>query len=100
MDTFALAGFAERKVLVQTRTSSNASEIVMDPKIYVLYCTDGAGEAQRYTRPYFEPFGPYRLRRTTRFQEPLFLDTPPVSRVRAVRTHGLNGGVGSDNEYL
>lgn len=33
-----------------------------------------AGEAQRYTRAYFESFGLYRLRGTTRYPEPSLLD--------------------------
>ena len=66
-----------------------------------------AGLAQRWGREYFEKLGLYRLRGTIRYpgatpsrpredRVMLRADRPPVSRVREIRTHGLNGGVGSE----
>ena len=64
-----------------------------------------AGQAQRWDRAYFEGLGLHRLRGTIRYlgHSPgngslrnAASRRPPVSRVREIRTHGLNGGVGSD----
>jgi RNA-directed DNA polymerase len=64
-----------------------------------------AGQAQRWDREYYEQLGLYRLRGTIRYpaqaswqQESrvmLRADRPLVSRVREIRMHGLEGGVGS-----
>lgn len=54
-----------------------------------------AGEADRWSRDYFHNLGLHRLRGTVRYPEIVnYRDTerPPVSRVREIRTHGLNGG--------
>ena len=59
-----------------------------------------AGEASRWTRDSFHRLGLIRLRGTVRYPERAFweaalmlpLERPPVSRVREIRTHGLNGG--------
>lgn len=64
-----------------------------------------AGQAQRWDRGYFESLGLHRLRGTIRYpgknpgnRSPRNAASrrPPVSRVREIRTHGLNGGVGSE----
>jgi RNA-directed DNA polymerase len=64
-----------------------------------------AGQAQRWDREYFERLGLHRLRGTIRYpgknpgnRSPRNAASrrPPVSRVREIRTHGLNGGVGSE----
>ncbi|MFZ5543908.1 MAG: group II intron reverse transcriptase/maturase [Pseudomonadota bacterium] len=64
-----------------------------------------AGLSQRWDRAYFESLGLHRLRGTIRYpgQPPgnrsprnAASRRPPVSRVREIRTHGLNGGVGSE----
>jgi group II intron reverse transcriptase/maturase len=54
-----------------------------------------AGEAAGWNRDYFHNLGLHRLRGTVRYPEIVqYRDTerPPVSRVREIRTHGLNGG--------
>jgi len=54
-----------------------------------------AGEASRWNRDYFHNLGLHRLRGTVRYPEIVqYRDTerPPVSRVREIRMHGLNGG--------
>jgi len=54
------------------------------------------GEMARWTRDEFVRLGLYRLRGTVRYPgaRPMPLpDRPPVSRVREIRTHGLNGGL-------
>lgn len=54
------------------------------------------GEAKRWSREYFEAFGLHRLRGTIRYPEVVnyrFSESPPVSRVRENRTHGLKGGL-------
>jgi RNA-directed DNA polymerase len=54
-----------------------------------------AGEARRWTRDYFHNLGLHRLRGTVRYPEAVQYrdaERPPVSRVRAIRMHGLNGG--------
>jgi RNA-directed DNA polymerase len=64
-----------------------------------------AGLAKRWDREYFEKLGLHRLRGTIRYpgKNPgnrslrnAASRRPPVSRVREIRTHGLNGGVGSE----
>ena len=54
-----------------------------------------AGEMSRWTADAFHEFGVHRLRGTVRYpgqaQVPRS-ERPPVSRVREIRTHGLNGG--------
>ena len=65
-----------------------------------------AGKAQRWDREYFESLGLHRLRGTIRYPgktpgnrslRNAASRRPPVSRVREIRTHGLNGGVGSES---
>jgi RNA-directed DNA polymerase len=54
------------------------------------------GEAEAWTRDFFEGHGLVRLRGTIRYpagRVMLHLDRPPVSRVREIRTHGLKGGL-------
>jgi group II intron reverse transcriptase/maturase len=54
-----------------------------------------AGEMQRWTRDAFHELGLHRLRGTVRYPGHAQLprpERPPVSRVREIRTHGLNGG--------
>jgi len=64
-----------------------------------------AGRSRHWDRAYFESLGLHRLRGTIRYpgQPPgnrsprnAASRRPPVSRVREIRTHGLNGGVGSE----
>ena len=53
------------------------------------------GEWKRWSREYFEAFGLHRLRGTVRYPEAVncrFSESPPVSRVRENRMHGLKGG--------
>jgi hypothetical protein len=53
------------------------------------------GEWERWNRDYFHALGLHRLRGTVRYPEAVnyrFSERPPVSRVREIRTHGLNGG--------
>jgi group II intron reverse transcriptase/maturase len=55
-----------------------------------------AGEMSRWTRQAFEALGLHRLRGTIRYPGHAQLprsERPPVSRVREIRTHGLNGGL-------
>ena len=55
-----------------------------------------AGEMARWTRDAFHELGVHRLRGTVRYPGHAQLsrpDRPPVSRVREIRTHGLNGGL-------
>jgi RNA-directed DNA polymerase len=61
-----------------------------------------AGEVDRWTCDYFYNLGLHRLRGTVRYPEqPLATggrvmlrpERPPVSRVREIRMHGLNGGL-------
>ncbi len=57
-----------------------------------------AGEAKRWTRDYFYNLGLHRLRGTVKYPEPAqsrVPESPPVSRVREIRTHGLKGGLDS-----
>ena len=54
------------------------------------------GEMTRWTRDVFRQLGVHRLRGTVRYPGHAQLprsDRPPVSRVREIRTHGLNGGL-------
>ncbi|MCE9576181.1 MAG: group II intron reverse transcriptase/maturase [Deltaproteobacteria bacterium] len=54
-----------------------------------------AGEMARWTRDEFVRLGLYRLRGTVRYPGARTMplsERPPVSRVREIRTHGLNGG--------
>lgn len=54
-----------------------------------------AGEMTRWTRHAFHDFGLHKLLGTIRYPGSTQLprpDRPPVSRVREIRTHGLNGG--------
>jgi len=54
-----------------------------------------AGEMQRWTRAAFHAMGLHKLLGTVRYPAPTKLprsERPPVSRVREIRTHGLNGG--------
>jgi RNA-directed DNA polymerase len=53
------------------------------------------GEMERWTRDEFVRLGLHRLRGTVRYpgtRTMPFPDRPPVSRVREIRKHGLNGG--------
>lgn len=70
-----------------------------------------AGQTERWDRAYFESLGLHRLRGTIRYAGSFILpatggrvmlraDRPPVSRVREIRMHGLNGGVGSSGQLL
>jgi len=55
-----------------------------------------AGEMRRWTRDAFHALGVHRLRGTVRYPDRAQLprsERPPVSRVREIRTHGLNGGL-------
>jgi group II intron reverse transcriptase/maturase len=55
-----------------------------------------AAEVKSWSREYFESFGLHRLRGTIRYPEVVnyrFSESPPVSRVRENRTHGLKGGL-------
>jgi group II intron reverse transcriptase/maturase len=55
-----------------------------------------AGELARWTRDAFHELGLHRLRGTVRYPGQAQLprsERPPVSRVREIRTHGLNGGL-------
>ena len=54
-----------------------------------------AGEMRRWTRDAFHELGLHRLRGTIRYPGHARVprsERPPVSRVREIRTHGLNGG--------
>jgi RNA-directed DNA polymerase len=54
------------------------------------------GEMNRWTRDAFHDLGVHRLRGTVRYPGHAQLprsERPPVSRVREIRTHGLNGGL-------
>jgi RNA-directed DNA polymerase len=54
------------------------------------------GEMERWTRDEFVRLGLHRLRGTVRYPNARTMplpDRPPVSRVREIRTHGLNGGL-------
>jgi RNA-directed DNA polymerase len=54
------------------------------------------GEMTRWTRDEFVRLGLHRLRGTIRYPGSRTMplpDRPPVSRVREIRTHGLNGGL-------
>jgi hypothetical protein len=64
----------------------------------------GQARRRRWDREYFESLGLHRLRGTIRYPANLLAtgvrvmlraDRPLVSRVREIRMHGLNGGVGS-----
>ncbi len=53
------------------------------------------GESTRWSRDFFVNLGLHRLRGTVRYPEIVQCrdtERPPVSRVREIRTHGLNGG--------
>ena len=55
-----------------------------------------AGEMRRWTRDAFHELGVHRLRGTVRYPDNAQVprsERPPVSRVREIRTHGLNGGL-------
>ena len=55
-----------------------------------------AGEMSRWTRDEFLRLGLHRLRGTVRYPGTRTTprpERPPVSRVREIRTHGLNGGL-------
>ena len=56
-----------------------------------------AGQAVSWTREEYEAKGLHRLRGTIRYpkQCTLHRETPNESRVREIRTHGLNGGGGN-----
>lgn len=56
-----------------------------------------SGQARRWRRDWFEGHGLHRLRGTVRYPKPckLHRETPPVSRVRETRMHGLKGGAGN-----
>ena len=54
-----------------------------------------AGEADRWDRQYFHAFGLHRLRGTVQYPEAVnyrHSESPPVSRVPEIGTHGLKGG--------
>ena len=54
------------------------------------------GEAGKWGGDYFCNLGLHRLRGTVRYPEAVNYhapESPPVSRVREIRTHGLNGGL-------
>ena len=54
------------------------------------------GEAGKWSRDYFCNLGLHRLRGTVRYPEAVNYhapESPPVSRVREIRTHGLNVGL-------
>jgi group II intron reverse transcriptase/maturase len=55
------------------------------------------GQQVRWEREQYEAGGLYRLRGTIRYPKPcmLYRESPPVSRVREIRTHGLKGGGGN-----
>ena len=53
------------------------------------------GDLERWNRDHFHELGLHRLRGTVAYPEPVnsrLLESPLVSRVREIRTHGLNGG--------
>ena len=55
-----------------------------------------ASEAERWTRDYFHNLGLHRLRGTVQYPEPVQSrepERPSESRVREIRTHGLNWGL-------
>ena len=55
-----------------------------------------AGELSRWTRHAFHKLGLHKLLGTIRYPGPARMprpERPPVSRVREIRTHGLNGGL-------
>ena len=55
------------------------------------------GQRIRWTREEYESHGLHRLRGTIRYPKPCMLhrESPPVSRVREIRMHGLKGGGGT-----
>jgi RNA-directed DNA polymerase len=55
------------------------------------------GQRIRWTREEYEAHGLHRLRGTIRYPKPCMLhrESPPVSRVREIRMHGLKGGGGT-----
>lgn len=55
------------------------------------------GQRIRWNREEYEAHGLHRLRGTIRYPKPCMLhrESPPVSRVRETRTHGLKGGGGT-----
>jgi len=55
------------------------------------------GQRIRWTREEYEAHGLHRLRGTIRYPKPCMLhrESPPVSRVREIRSHGLKGGGGT-----
>jgi RNA-directed DNA polymerase len=56
-----------------------------------------AGQRIHWERKDYEALGLHRLRGTIRYPKPCMLhrETPPVSRVREIRMHGLKGGGGN-----
>jgi len=56
-----------------------------------------AGQQIRWGREQYEALGLHRLRGTIRYPRPCMLhrESPPVSRVREIRMHGLKGGGGT-----
>ena len=60
-----------------------------------------AGEMRRWTRDAFRELGLHRLRGTVRYPDRAHTprsERPPVSRVREIRTHGLNGGLNRNRQ--
>ena len=60
-----------------------------------------AGEMSRWTRDAFHELGLHRLRGTIHYPGHAQLprsERPPVSRVREIRTHGLNGGLNRNRQ--
>ena len=57
----------------------------------------GSDNGEGETREEYEAKGLHRLRGTIRYPKPCMLhrETPNESRVREIRTHGLNGGGGN-----
>jgi RNA-directed DNA polymerase len=55
------------------------------------------GQRLNWTREEYETHGLHRLRGTVRYPKPCMLhrESPPVSRVREIRVHGLKGGGGN-----
>lgn len=55
------------------------------------------GQRIRWTREEYEVHGLHRLRGTVRYPKPCMLhrESPPGSRVREIRMHGLKGGGGT-----
>jgi group II intron reverse transcriptase/maturase len=61
------------------------------------------GESRLWTRAYFENLGLIRLNGQIHYPEAAYMrpsETPPVSRMREIRTYGLNGGRASRNGSL